>query len=429
MERVTTKTNRPAQAEALSPFAAALAAFRAAAHEADRLSGAADAAEEASRAFERTALPRPAILTRRDGKPITIVANDRTEVIEPSEYAYSSAEVIQASDIIPEAEKPAMIAALAAWEAEQLATDAATGYSAVVSAEAAAHSRWMAAYRRAERAGLAVLRTPISSAAEVAAKRKIIREYFDHFVGDDATVIKALLDAALPPSAPSEPPPTSGGGDPAADAYVEARASASAYAHHGEAYAPADDAEERAADALLSTAPTSLRGIAIRLGYVVSQAFIHTAGDWDCPACYAKRLAVVPPTDGEFCGCGEGQNGGADALFRGLAFLHQGVERLAGIAQPPVADEDALANSRPEDREPAARPFDVATATTALLAAGVHVWPGIGFWFPGGLGEAAQQALADLTEAEKAAIIDRAATENILADAASGAALAGRATA
>lgn len=84
----------------------------------------------------------------------------------------------------------------------------------------------------------------------------------------------------------------------------------------------------------------------------------------------------------------------------------------AGIF-PPV-DEDILANSRPEDREPEALPFDPARAAAELRAAGVEIWPGVGWSFPNGLNREAQDLIAGLSQEQTTAILAIALSERHL---------------
>jgi hypothetical protein len=85
----------------------------------------------------------------------------------------------------------------------------------------------------------------------------------------------------------------------------------------------------------------------------------------------------------------------------------------AAFANGEPVDEDTLANARPEEKEPAAGPFDVVAATERLRDVGVLVWPGCGFHFPHGLSREGEQVLADYTEDEKTAIIDHAVAEQL----------------
>lgn len=127
-----------------------------------------------------------------------------------------------------------------------------------------------------------------------------------------------------------------------------------------EADAAYDEAYNRAQAAgtlMMATAPLSIAGIATRLGYIISEGFCHRASLWDDPVA-PEREPIFPPTDAELVACGEGQNGGADALFRALACLHLGVERLAQREATPsrlgalLEESDRLfseSNDYPED--------------------------------------------------------------------------------
>lgn len=134
-------------------------------------------------------------------------------------------------------------------------------------------------------------------------------------------------DAAVAPAIPT---------DPAAADYVTARKAASDHAHalNGSKGFGAGPDDGPAVDAMLASPPSDMAGVAIRLGHIISEAWVHRAGDHDCPHCLDKREVVTPTTQAELCGAAEGQNGGDDALFRALAFLHQGVERLADDYDP-----------------------------------------------------------------------------------------------
>ncbi len=116
--------------------------------------------------------------------------------------------------------------------------------------------------------------------------------------------------------------------------YVAAKNLDAHLAHHG----GVGDGEHgdqlaEAEDALLSTAPTDLSGVSARLGAIISLGWLHTHGDWDCPLCPEKRAktlaTITPPEAGELFDDAEGRD---DALFRALAFLHQGIDRLPGAA-------------------------------------------------------------------------------------------------
>lgn len=212
-------------------------------------------------------------------------------------------------------------------------------------AEEAADRKWQRQRRLVDRAAEAMLAVPVDNAADALVQQNAYRwsykergclDIWDQQEAEAslAAATRALQKLAAPVT--SAPPPTPIG-DIAARNYIAAKQDEAHLAHDGGSTEDQNLAHERmtaAATAMLSTQPADLQGVAARLGYIVSQGFLHRAGDWDCPRC-EKREEIVPPTDDEFVASGEGDNGGADALFRALAFLHQGVERLA--AQQPTA--------------------------------------------------------------------------------------------
>lgn len=242
--------------------------------------------------------------------------------------------------------------ALAALTPEAPAKQAAEAHNAERKAEA----RWKRAYRAAERAGQAILRVEVDTAEDAVLQGKAYAWCFErHGVADlmeddlrlplaSATrALKALARQPSPPPPPVQPAPE----DPTVTAYQAARRQQAEYGHGldpsgglGDEY---DVDECPAADDMLRTPPANVAGIAVRLGRIVSEAFIHRAGEWDCPVCAPGcREDVSAPTHSELCGAAEGHNGGADALFRALAFLHLGAERLAQ-AEPPKPASDAQA--------------------------------------------------------------------------------------
>jgi hypothetical protein len=205
------------------------------------------------------------------------------------------------------------------------------------------------------------------------------------------------LSGVTPPTSPATsqddetprtPPKGSGralpaaAGDPAAAEYRAARLAYEVYANGLDATKGMGDEDpgeiaDLAAEAMLRTPPVDLSGVATRLGYIVSNAFLNRAGDWDLPLSAGRRELVAPPTDAELCAAGEGQNGGADALFRALANLHLQIEGRAGPPDTPdravflaweaeaarLYDEFEAADTRaktPEDEARVERLYDAA---------------------------------------------------------------------
>lgn len=124
--------------------------------------------------------------------------------------------------------------------------------------------------------------------------------------------------------------------DTALAEYVAAKNLDAHLAHHG-GVGDGDHGDQlaEAEDALLSTAPADLSGVSARLGAIISLGWLHTHGDWDCPLCPEKRAktlaTITPPEAGELFDDAEGRD---DALFRALAFLHQGIDGLTGGGTP-----------------------------------------------------------------------------------------------
>lgn len=144
-------------------------------------------------------------------------------------------------------------------------------------------------------------------------------------------IIKLMLDgwrhvSAIQPASAS---------DVALAEYTAVKSLDSHLAHHGDVGACCHgDRLSEAEDALLSTAPTGLSGISARLGAIIGFAWSGPHGDWDCPLCPEKRAktlaAISPPKAGDLYNAEDDDRD--DALFRALAFLHQGIDRLPGAA-------------------------------------------------------------------------------------------------
>jgi hypothetical protein len=324
----------PSKSKQDTPFGAAVAALRLIEAEAKKLSEAADAAEEALELAceSREVVPTPPILTVKDA-PITLICEGRSAETDPQPYTWRS--VSEISERFHGERGAAMITACVDWEFEQAEADRRTGYDKAAKAARDAHARYMRRYFQAERAAEAVLKAPTTVPSELKFKRKLVRKYFGgEDTAVDALLVAARADVPSSPVSPASPAPTAS--DPTAEAYRTARRQMGEYAH-GVGVAQEDVDDFPVADAMLTTQPVDIAGVATRLGRILSEAFVNSAGDWDCPHCVAKRQAITPATSKELCGAGEGDNGGGDALFRALANLHLQVEALAQQGQRAVS--------------------------------------------------------------------------------------------
>lgn len=347
----TTTTKTPATKRArkpkdATPFGAALAAVRSVERRLSKINAAHDAAQQAEMTArdERPLVPYPDTLVVHHPS-ITMVIGAKSVATEAFDTTLWSAKSILEKFKGDEVAAGPMLRALAEHNAAQAALDEESGYADIRAADEKISREWTEAYHAVLDATLALMKVPTRDPGEMAIKKRYAKRWGDadeDMIDFLAAMLQAALDAAAPDNAPPPAPPPlprATNADPTVSAYLEARRIMGEYAHDLSEH----DADDMApATEMLATSPADLTGVAVRLGRIIGEAWLHRAGDWDCTLCLHKREEVVPPTSQELCAAAEGQNGGSDAPFRALAFLHLGVERLAARS-PTLTPDDSTA--------------------------------------------------------------------------------------
>lgn len=179
-----------------SPWAALLAAHRAALARSQKLGRAYLAAEKTVFAAkrERRLVPAPVELVLGERLPALLRTDGKTKILRAAQAELASEQAIPSffandSGLLSERRS-----ALARWRAAQEAADAETGYSAALEAEDAAHKAWIEAQDEADRTLHEVLRFPTAGADKIAAKRALLDS---NPCIDQMVELRMIVDAVL----------------------------------------------------------------------------------------------------------------------------------------------------------------------------------------------------------------------------------------